>query len=223
MKLNLRTAAMAALGLAGMTSFCLPAMAQDASMTGAMGNRALLVVNGAKPKLIGAGETFQGVKVISVAADSMIVESQGVRSTLKMGATAVNLSGNGKSPTYAGKQIVLPSGPGGHFTGTATINNASARFMVDTGASVVAMSQTQAKTLGIDLQQGEAVTAVTANGVVQGQRIVLPRIRVGDVEVNNVDAVVTPMNMPYILLGNSFLGRFSIRQEKEMLILTKRP
>ena len=62
----------------------------------------------------------------------------------------------------------------------------------------------------------------TANGNVQGYRIKLDSVRVGDVEVFGVDAVVTPQPMPYMLLGNSFLTRFQMLRENDQMTLTKR-
>jgi aspartyl protease family protein len=48
-------------------------------------------------------------------------------------------------------------------------------------------------------------------------------VRVGDVEVANVEALVLPAAMPYVLLGNSFLTRFSMRRDNEVMRLEKRP
>ena len=61
-----------------------------------------------------------------------------------------------------------------------------------------------------------------ANGPVAVQRITLTRVRVGDVEVANVEAVVVPATMPYVLLGNSFLTRFQMRRENDVMRLEAR-
>ena len=62
----------------------------------------------------------------------------------------------------------------------------------------------------------------TANGVAQGFRIKLNSVRVGDVEVYDVDAVVTPQPMPFVLLGNSFLTRFQMKRDNNQMTLDKR-
>jgi aspartyl protease family protein len=62
----------------------------------------------------------------------------------------------------------------------------------------------------------------TANGITMGFRVKLSSVRVGDVEVYDVDAVVTPQAMPYMLLGNSFLTRFQMIRENDQMTLTKR-
>ena len=55
-----------------------------------------------------------------------------------------------------------------------------------------------------------------------GYRISLNTVRVGDVEVHNVAAVVQPQPMPFILLGNSFLTRFQMKRENDTLLLQRR-
>jgi aspartyl protease family protein len=62
----------------------------------------------------------------------------------------------------------------------------------------------------------------TANGVVNGWRITLDSVRLGDVSVGGVEAVVTPAPMSYVLLGNSFLGRFQMNRTNDQMILEKR-
>ena len=63
----------------------------------------------------------------------------------------------------------------------------------------------------------------TANGTVPVHVLTLSAVRVGGVTVSNVTAVVVPAAMPYVLLGNSFLGRFSMRRDSDTLRLELRP
>ena len=62
----------------------------------------------------------------------------------------------------------------------------------------------------------------TANGDATGLRIRLNSVRVGEVEVFDADAVVTPQPMPFLLLGNSFLTRFQMKRENNLMMLDKR-
>jgi aspartyl protease family protein len=62
----------------------------------------------------------------------------------------------------------------------------------------------------------------TANGVSQGWLVRLASVRLGDVEVYDVDAVVGTQSMPYVLLGNSFLSRFQMRRDNEQMVLERR-
>lgn len=62
----------------------------------------------------------------------------------------------------------------------------------------------------------------TANGNAQGFQVKLDSVRIGEVEVLNVDAVVMPQAMPFMLLGNSFLNRFQMLRDNDQLTLTKK-
>ena len=210
-----KTAALLAVLLAGSA-----AQAQSVALAGMLGNKALLVVNGTAPKTVAAGETHEGVKVISTSGDQAVVEQNGKRNTLRVGEAPVNV-GASKSGGK-GNRIVLVAGTGGHFLTAGQINGKAVQFMVDTGATSVAMGAQDAERTGINFKTGQPVTMWTANGSVQGYRIRLDSVRVGEVEVFGVDAVVTPQPMPYMLLGNSFLTRFQMLRENDQMTLTKR-
>ena len=210
-----KTAALLAVLLAGSA-----AQAQSVALAGMLGNKALLVVNGTAPKTVASGETHEGVKVISTSGDQAVVEQNGKRNTLRIGEAPVNV-GASKSGGK-GNRIVLLAGTGGHFMTAGQINGKAVQFMVDTGATSVAMGAQDAERTGINFKAGQPVMMSTANGSVQGYRIKLDSVRVGDVEVFGVDAVVTPQPMPYMLLGNSFLTRFQMLRENDQMTLTKR-
>ena len=196
------------------------AQAQSVALAGMLGSKALLVVNGTAPKTVAAGESHDGVKVISTRGDQAVVEQDGKRSTLRVGEAPVHM-GAGKSGGK-GNRIVLVAGSGGHFMSAGQINGKAVQFMVDTGATSVAMGAQDAERAGINFKAGQPVMMSTANGSAQGYRIKLDSVRVGDVEVFGVDAVVTPQPMPYMLLGNSFLTRFQMLRENDQMTLTKR-
>ena len=197
------------------------AQAQSVALAGMLGSKALLVVDGGAPKAVAPGELHQGVKVISTAGDQAVVEQSGKRVTLRVGDSPVSTSNAGAS-VGRGTRITLSESGGGHFITTGQINGRSVQFMVDTGATSVAMSAQDAERAGIAYKSGQAVPMFTANGVTQGWRIKLNTVRVGDVEVFDVDAVVTPQPMPFLLLGNSFLSRFQMRREGNQMTLDKR-
>ncbi len=196
------------------------AHAQSVALAGMLGNRALLVVNGTNPKTVAAGDTHEGVKVILTSGETAVVEQNGKRMTLRVGEAPVAMGAtksNGK-----GNRIVLTAGSGGHFMTAGQVNGKAAQFMVDTGATTVAMSSQDAERAGINYKAGQPVTMSTANGLTQGYKVKLDSVRVGEVEVLNVDAVVTPQAMPYMLLGNSFLTRFQMLRDNDLLTLTKK-
>jgi aspartyl protease family protein len=197
------------------------AQAQSVAIAGMMGSKALLVIDGGAPKSLAAGETHQGVKVISTSSDQAVVEQNGKRSTLRVGEAPVSLT-NVAASAGRGTRIVISEGSGGHFMTTGQVNGRAVQFMVDTGATSIAMSVADAERAGLNFKAGEPVRMSTANGISQGWRIRLNSVRVGDVEVFDVDAVVTPQPMPFMLLGNSFLSRFQMRRENNLMTLDKR-
>ena len=196
------------------------AWAQSVAMTGGMGSKVLLVVNGGAPKALAAGDTFQGVKVLSVGAEQAVVEVAGKRQTLRLGEAPVSIGGSGGGAS--GTQIILTAGSGGHFVTQGSVNGKATQFMVDTGATSVSMGQDEARRMGIKFEDGQRFYGSTANGTVVGYRVSLTTVRIQDVEVHNVDAAVLPQPMPFILLGNSFLTRFQMKRENDSLTLTKR-
>ncbi|CAA9393555.1 MAG: Transporter [uncultured Ramlibacter sp.] len=197
------------------------AWSQTVALQGMLGGRALLIVDGGAPKTVAAGETHKGVKVLSTAGDQAVVEIGGRRHTLRVGEAPASVGGSGnESPT--GQRIVLTASSGGHFLAEGRINGSAAYFMVDTGASVVGMGASDAERLRIDYRSGQVVRMSTANGTALGWRVKLATVRIGDVEIRDVDAIVGQQPMPYILLGNSFLTRFQMRRDNDMMVLERR-
>jgi aspartyl protease family protein len=84
------------------------------------------------------------------------------------------------------------------------------------------MGSADAERLGIDFRKGRAVGVRTANGTAQGWHVKLDSVRLGGIEVYGVDAVVTPQPMPFILLGNSFLGEVRMTRDAQQMVLEKR-
>ena len=121
-----------------------------------------------------------------------------------------------------GSRLVLTAGSGGHFMGTGQINGITVRFMVDTGASLVVLDPAQADKIGINYRNRPRVAVRTANGTALAYNVRLDSVRVGDVEVYNVAANVVPDGTPFVLLGNSFLEHFRMKQENDRLVLEKR-
>ena len=194
---------------------CTLSFAQSVAMTGAMGSKALLIIDGGPPKAIGTNESHQGVRVIQVQDDSAVVDVQGQRQTVRIGDSPVSV-GRGLGGT---RKVVLRADNRGHFRENGYINGKAIQYMVDTGASLVGLSQSDAQRLGIDFNKGTPVKVRTANGNTQGWQIKLDTVRVGDITVYGVDAVVSPQPMPFVLLGSSFLAQLHMtRQGNEMIL-----
>jgi aspartyl protease family protein len=195
------------------------AAAQGVALAGQMGSKALLMIDG-QPQTLAVGESARGVKLLQLSADSALVERNGAQSTLRLGAAPARVGG-GRSPA-GGREIVIPAGPGGHFVTAGAINGRPVQFMVDTGATLVAMGQNDAERLGLDWRGGQRVLMNTANGTAPAVQLTLSSVRVGEVELANVQAVVMPVAMPMVLLGNSFLSRLQMRRENDVMRLELR-
>jgi len=193
--------------------------ASSVMLTGTIGSRAILIVDGAPPKTVAVGETFQGVKLVSLQAELAVVELEGKRLNLRMD-TPVSIGGGGGTGT--GSRIVLPADSRGHFMTQGAINGRPVTFMLDTGATSIALSADDAQRIGLDYSKGQRIQISTANGVSTGYRLRLQSVRVGDVEVYDIDAIVSPQPMPFVLLGNSFINRFSMRRDADQMVLEKR-
>ncbi len=211
-----------ALCVAALLGLCAPpAGSQTVGLSGVLGNKALVIVDGNSPKVLGAGETFKGVKVVSAQGDHAVISIDGKQHTLRIGDAPASVGGGGGAEG-SGTRIVLTSTSGGHFLTLGQINGRSAEMVVDTGATSVAMSTQHAERLGIEFTAGQPVQISTANGVIPGWRLKLAAVKVGDVTVREVDAVVSSGSMPYVLLGNSFLTRFQMTRTNDQLVLEKR-
>jgi aspartyl protease family protein len=196
------------------------AHAQNVSLAGRMGDRALLVMGG-QTMTLGVGASSNGVKLVRWVGDEAEVEVGGRRSLLRVGGSPVQVGG--AAPLGGGaREIVMTAGPGGHFITSGAINGRPVRFMVDTGATRIAMGLDEAQRLGLDLTNAEQGMVGTANGNVRAQSVVLSRVRVGEVELTNISAVIVAQPMPYILLGNNFLSRFQMQRDNDVMRLQLR-
>ena len=202
-------------------SACTYTVAADVNLNGIIGNKALVVVDNGKPRWLAVGETSpEGVKVVAIKGESALIELDGKRETLTMGQSARLAGGARSSGTQS---VVIIAYNQGHFVTGGTINGVSVRFLVDTGASLISMSSSEAQRLGINYTAGQRSVSSTANGVVPTYRVKLDEVRLGDVTLNNVDGMVhVGDKLPIVLLGMSFLNRMEMKRDGEKMTLIKR-
>ena len=186
-----------------------------------MGSKAVLIIDG-QPRTLEVGTSTLGVKLVSVTAREVVVQVGSQRQRIPLGTSGVNVSGSA-GDSEAGSTLVLNADVGGHYHANGSINERSVQFLVDTGATLVALSQSEVDRIGLKVNGAQQVMINTANGQSRGFKVQLDSIRIKDVLVYNVQAVVIPSQMPYVLLGNSFLSRFQMRTDNNQLVLTKRP
>jgi aspartyl protease family protein len=196
------------------------AWAQTVSLSGTLGaSKALLLIDG-QPHTVAVGSTVKGVTLTRLADGEAEVETGGKRALLRLGAAPARVGSSGG--VGGATEIVLHVGTGGHFLTQGSINGKPVQFLVDTGATVVAMSVNEATRIGLDWRNGQRGYSSTAGGTVPVYGVMLRSVRIGDVEVFNVDAVVLQADMPAILLGNSFLNRFSMRRDTDTMRLERK-
>lgn len=210
------------LALLALTLLGTSASAQTVTLSGSLGaSKALLIIDG-QPQMLAVGASARGVTLHRLGDGEAEVEVGGRKLLLRLGAAPSRLGVEGGTPPNS-SEIVLPMGPGGHFSAQGSINGKAVNFMVDTGATTVAMSQSEANRIGLDWQRGRPGLTQTANGPVPVYAINLSSVRIGTVEIANIAAVVLPSDMPMVLLGNSFLSRFSMRRDNDVMRLQRNP
>jgi aspartyl protease family protein len=193
------------------------ACAVDISVVGLFPNKAVLVVDGKGPKTYSAGSAVSdGIKLLSVNDSAAVFDFNGKRQSIMIGEHI-----NRSSPSGAAS-ATLKADSRGHFLVQGQINGGTARMLLDTGATMIALPATDAARLGIDYRKGQIGYLSTANGTVPAYQVKLDTVKVGDIELNQVDAVVQESGLPIILLGMSFLNRTAMRRDGEQMTLTKR-
>ena len=206
-------AALAMLASAGAVS------ATEVSLVGLYSGKALVVVDGGKPHSIPVGvKGTDGVKLLSIENDAAQFEIDGHKQHLTVGQHAVSAGHDDHEAATAS----LTADGNGHFVTVGTINGAPTRFLVDTGATLIAIGKTDAVRANIDYLRGQPAMSMTANGVTRIWRVTLNSVRVGDVVLNQVEAAVHEHDLPVALLGMSFLNRMEMRREGQTMTLKKR-
>ena len=177
---------------------------------------AVLNVDGQR-KLVRVGQTGPGgVQVISADSTGAVLRVEGVERHYPLSR---ELSGGYAEPER--KQLSIAKGQGGHYWIAGSINGQPVQFLVDTGATSVAINENQARRLGIDYRvSGRQIVVGTASGTAKAWQVRLNSVKVGAINVMGVEAVVIEGSSPTeALLGMSFLGRVSWREEQGLLRL----
>jgi len=213
---GVRLASVALIGLA----FALPGYAADISVMALFTGKAVLIVDGGKPRTLSVGQsTPEGVKLVSANSEAAVIEFQGKRQTLGVGQGTRVVSA--PAANSSGKTTILADSRG-HFLTTGSINGMSVRFMVDTGATTIAISAAEARGLGINYRGGKRGMANTANGPILVYLVQLDNVRVGAITLNNVQATISEGPAHIALLGMSFLNRTQMLRDGDTLTLVRR-
>lgn len=207
--------------------FCISPVIAASSITllALFEGKALLHIDGER-RLLHTGDTSpEGLILISANTEEAVVEIGGRREVLRLGMAATFPESRADpDPAWAGPQSVsMWADPRGFFYVQGMINGFPVRFLVDTGATTVAISSELAKRVGIDYTQGRRGIANTAGGVTQMYGIELNSVTVGGINIKNVQAGVVIGSFPLEpLLGMSFLSQLDMVREGNRMDLKRR-
>lgn len=200
-------------------TLCVPAFAQEVSVVALFPGKAMLAIDKGKPRTLRTGETYNGVTLVSADSEAAVISIKGKRQRLKIGEGAYST----ETVKTDRATTTLIADQNGHFVVIGTINGASVRFLVDTGATMVSMGVDDARRAGVNYLAGTRAYSQTANGVAPVYKVKLDSVKVGDISLTNVDGIVhASAALPVVLLGMSFLGQLQMRNEGDSLTLTKR-
>jgi aspartyl protease family protein len=194
------------------------AQAREVSVVALFPDKAMLSIDKGKPRTMRAGETVDGVTLVSADSEGAVVSIKGRKQRLRIGEGAYSTAtvDPGRATT------TLIADRSGHFMTLGSINGASVRFMVDTGATMVSMGVDDARRAGVNYLKGRPGYAQTANGVAAVYHVKLDSVKVGGITLSNVDGLVHESPMSVVLLGMSFLGKLDMVNQGDSLTLTRR-
>ena len=196
---------------------CTAAWATSVSVMGLFKDKAIVSIDGGKPRTLSAGQTIQGVRLLAADSNSASFDVDGKRRTLGMGQSFAGGVTAAERPS-----VSLTADARGHFSAAGSLNGYAVSFLVDTGASAIAISAAQAKRIGLDYKSGQAVGVGTAAGVVPAWRVKFNTVKVGSITLNHVDGLVVESGLNVPLLGMSFLNRMEMKRDGQTMTLIQR-
>lgn len=207
-------------------SLCIATQAWAAirvNVVGLFSNKVVIMINGSGPHSLSAGQTKSGVKLLSADSTSatFLIEGKhqvlGMGQAVSVGTSSTSADGGVNSP------VNLYADSNGHFFGKLSINGASLKYLVDTGATSVAMNSGDAKYAKIDYEKGQKIRVSTANGIASAYLVTLNTLKIGTIVLHNVEVTVTEGGSPpFVLLGMSAQNRLEMSRQGTILTMTKK-
>lgn len=195
---------------------CTHAQATSVSVMGLFKDKAIVSIDGGKARTMHAGENLQGVKLISADSSEARFEVDGKRRALGMGQSFAGGATNQRA------SVSLTADSRGHFAAAGSLNGYPVTFLVDTGATSIAINADEARRMGLNYKATQAGGVSTAAGVVPAWRVVFNTVKVGSITLNQVDGLVVESGLNVPLLGMSFLNRMEMKRDGQTMTLTQR-
>lgn len=197
-----------------------PAMSAQTSVKviALFSDKALMLVNG-EQKLMKKGETLHGVTLLSSSGRGALVRLGNGRE-MKLD---INQAISSSFKKARKDKLTVYADRAGMFRLSGKINGKSTEFLLDTGATYVAISEVEADNLGIAYENGRQSPVSTANGIVTAWNIKLDSVTIGGITIPQVDASVVPGSSPRVaLLGMSFLQHLTLQRDGAAMILQQK-
>lgn len=181
-------------------------------------DKAMLVIDGTQ-QILKKGQTFQGVKLLSSDSEAVVLELHGEKKKFKLGSE-ITTSFKKADP---GKELVVWKDMYDMFRIHGSINNFSVQFLIDTGASSIALNSNTARRIGLKYKKGIPMQATTASGIAKGYQVTLDKVKIGHIQLYNVQAAVLEGGFPTeVLLGQTFLSRIHMVRDGDKMRLRKK-
>jgi aspartyl protease family protein len=179
----------------------------------------VLLINDERVTLKNDSPSVQGVKLFSSSTQSAVLEIDGEKKTVYMGSAV--------STQFSQREIIseqIIADKYGMFRAHGSINGQSIKFLIDTGASSVAMSAKEARRLGIQYRlKGKPIKTNTASGIANGWALNLDSVSLGPLVEKNVRGTVIDGDYPYqVLLGMTFLNRMKVDKEGNKMVISQK-
>ena len=202
-----------------MLAFSGPLSATEVEVIALFTGKVVLRIDGKRRVLSEGDRSPEGVEVLAVNSERALlrIDGQERRLTLQSGRVG------GTYRRREAREVRLFRQPNGHFVTAGSINGHPVNLIVDTGASAVAINEPLARRLELDYREAARVSVNTAGGIREAWRVRFDRVRLGDIELQQVEGIVMPGEQPSIpLLGMSFLRRLDTRTEGQVMVLRTR-
>lgn len=193
------------------------AAAPDLQLNAILGKKVIATIDGEQYTLGEGEKSPQGVTLVAVRNKLAIFEWEGQQFELAPSSRI--------STQFEAKKIdavTIRRDASLHYLISGEVNGVSTPFVVDTGATLIALSGEQASRLGLKWQTSPSGHVETAGGITKAYSLMLDKVSIGGLEVHHVEAVVIPKQSTPALLGMSFLRHFEMNESDDVLTLKKK-
>lgn len=200
-----------------MFATCVIAAVESIEVNALLGTKALIVIDGQRRLLAEGERSEEGVMLVSVEEEGVMLEVNGETTFFSLGSSRVGTKFS--RPEKVVERVYRDNE--GMYRTAGSINGHIVGFLVDTGATSIAFNSHDAKRLGINyLLEGVPTTVNTAAGAARAWAVKLDRVTVGQITLHNIPAMVLDGSSPSeVLLGMSFLERLNVQHQGEVMVL----